>query len=435
MLRPQPARRGFVHAAGSRSDEGAQEARVAAQSQVYRTRTLERLDALDKRMEADFQARLAATQTGPYTAEDRAKDDAYVQFKNQLKGAKQEVAQTGGFGDAGFIDRFFSDLIETAIYTPAGVYELGKAVGFDVRDAVVKGDITPERSAELGKQIAVQTAEDIRHPLRHPGFTALDVFALGTAGYGAGSRVAAAGRAAGAASRAGAGPVGAARSALTRAPSEGGSLLRRPLPGRIELAEGVAMPASANPLVARVQRRRVAEQQKAPERIFAAHLPGRRLPSRIGTQRSTAERIIGETEQAAAAGLAKVGTKSSDVVNRAVQVVGEGVPIRERIAGHQRDLDKITEDSPRTRGQRERLEDEIALLGAVERSGLVDEVGGVPRATAKLAAVPADGAGGWPARVGAGGAWPHGRGGVGGAACGSGEGVPRGGCGSTADGG
>ena len=283
MLRPQPARRGFVHAAGSRSDEGAQEARVAAQSQVYRTKTLERLDALDKRMEEDFQARLAATQTGPYTAEDRAKDDAYVQFKNQLKGAKVEVAQTGGFGDAGFLERFFGDLVETAIYTPAGVYELGKAVGFDVRDLATQGDITPERSAKLGKQIAVQTAEDIRHPLRHPGFTALDVFALGTAGYGAGSRVAAAGRAGAAASRAGAGPVGAARSALTRAPSEGGSLLRRPLPGRIELAEGVEMPASANPMVARVQRKRVAEQQKDPERIFAAHLPGRRLPSRIGT--------------------------------------------------------------------------------------------------------------------------------------------------------
>ena len=84
------------------------------------------------------------------------------------------------------------------------------------------------------------TAEDIRHPLRRPGYTLLDVAAVVGGGYGAGTRLGAAGRAARAARVARRGPAkgvppigprgpGPVREALFRPGYKGGSLLRKPI--------------------------------------------------------------------------------------------------------------------------------------------------------------------------------------------------------------
>jgi hypothetical protein len=56
----------------------------------------------------------------------------------------------------------------------------------------------------LGGQIAHATAQDVLHPLRNPGYLALDVSALASAGAGTAARLGAAGKAVSAGGRAGA---------------------------------------------------------------------------------------------------------------------------------------------------------------------------------------------------------------------------------------
>jgi hypothetical protein len=99
-------------------------------------------------------------------------------------------------------DRFLGDAAAFIAGIPFGVYETGKAVGFDVRDIATGRDYTPTRSLDLAKQIGVQIVHDFTHAREHPFFAIADIFMLATAGVGAGARVgAAAGRVA-----AGAGP-------------------------------------------------------------------------------------------------------------------------------------------------------------------------------------------------------------------------------------
>src|SRR5439155_1379811 len=122
--------------------------------------------------------------------------------------------------------------------TPAGLVAGAKAGGEDLASAGgafghaigskhAHGDLSFKRSRAMGKAMVKQTAADLRHPLRHPGFTLLDVMAVASAGAGAGSRLAGAGRAL----RAGDG----LRAAVTRPGYQGGSLLHKRAPGETEL--------------------------------------------------------------------------------------------------------------------------------------------------------------------------------------------------------
>ena len=65
--------------------------------------------------------------------------------------------------------RFASNIIEGVEQAPGGIYYLGKT-------AVTN----PGQLPSLAKQMGLQTLQDFEHPLRRPGFTALDL--LGIAG-------------------------------------------------------------------------------------------------------------------------------------------------------------------------------------------------------------------------------------------------------------
>lgn len=334
------------------------------------------------------QALMASVAKGSKVVGGRAVRIQPPKGRSPLEGILSKNTQTSGFSDlggalaalrgAGGLTKRATDQIgESIIYSPAGVYEAGKATGLDTRDIVTGRDRTPTRTKDLATLIASQVKEDFRHPLRNIGYLGMDVFAGLSGGAGATSRLGAAGRAAAAGKGA-----GRARAALTRAPGEGGSLLRGPRPGRAELAAGASVPLSRNALVRGFQRKAIKAQKERPESKIAGFMPGRTLHGRVGFERRRGEQIMADADRAAAEGLRARGHKATDVVNRAVQVVGERTPIAQRLARHE--YAAVEGNSPRALLARNRLKSEIALLGDVERSGLVVDVNGVPRPTERL---------------------------------------------------
>ncbi len=283
-------------------------------------------------------------------------------------------AQLRAAGNVGLrtANRAVSQIAESIIYAPAGVYELGKATGLDVRDLARDRDPSFRRSRKLGKAIGEQVAEDVRHPIRNLGYLTLDIAAAGSVGAGGAARVGAAGRAA----RAAKGKRRVSQ-ALARKPSEGGSLLRRPAPGREEIAPGVYVNLSRNPAVAAAQRARIKRQKRRPEgsmRGVAGLNRPRNLPERVGFERRRRERIVADIERAPAEGLRARARRLDRAEQTAIRVIGEGVPLERRIARHEQDLAKTKSRTARHRLQRKRN-----LLIEVHRRGLVKNVDGKPR--------------------------------------------------------
>lgn len=101
--------------------------------------------------------------------------------------------------DDGFLDMLTDNIVAKAlgqigtalIYTPAGIAHMGVGIGRDVSDLARRGDITPERTFGLAEETGRAIYEDFRHPLRNPGYLALDVFGLGTFGASTVARAAA----------------------------------------------------------------------------------------------------------------------------------------------------------------------------------------------------------------------------------------------------
>jgi hypothetical protein len=97
----------------------------------------------------------------------------------------------------GFARRIGNDLLNTAEAFPTGLKQtLEAAYAANPIDPTHFGHMNLHPAGNLIKQMAIQTAHDVRHPLRHPGLFALDAAAIASLGLGSGFRLAAAGRAA-----------------------------------------------------------------------------------------------------------------------------------------------------------------------------------------------------------------------------------------------
>lgn len=107
----------------------------------------------------------------------------------------------------GILDAITPDILGLAISqiatamksTPRGIYEMVRAPTLDIKDLLTEGDITPERTGHLAKETVKQVYQDFRHPLRNPGYLALDLLSLAPtplAAVGKGTRATAAFRAA-----------------------------------------------------------------------------------------------------------------------------------------------------------------------------------------------------------------------------------------------
>src|SRR5581483_6461094 len=115
-------------------------------------------------------------------------------------------------GVGGLIAKGIGQVTESLVHAPAGLYEVGKAVGLDTND-VIQHPASPnhfQRTEKISKAVAKGVAQDVEHPGRNPGYLFMDILGVASPLVEAGARTAEAGR------LARAGEVGEAAKALVR---------------------------------------------------------------------------------------------------------------------------------------------------------------------------------------------------------------------------
>lgn len=103
-------------------------------------------------------------------------------------------------GGESIVGRFIPDIAEDAatqigkslLYSPVGLFNMGKAAVQDVGDLVTEGDVTPERLGEIGKAIPAQIVQDFMHPRENIGYLLMDIAGIASLGAGTAARGAAA---------------------------------------------------------------------------------------------------------------------------------------------------------------------------------------------------------------------------------------------------
>src|SRR5579884_4040110 len=270
-------------------------------------------------------------------------------------------------GGGGFLGGLFhalgkagGELVGAAEHTPGAIVHLGKlegqALAHDAKQlyehptqtqsfsSFLHGNSGASRSlGHIEREQVTATKQDLEHPLRHPGYTLLDALGLASAGAGAVGRLGAAGRALTTVE-----DVGAA----SRLANAGKALVQKPLPiTRVVSHDGVSvkLPAADNPLTRTLQHGIDALREKFPNvpLVGAAHVVGKELGRNLRSEARRAEAPI-QTMQALAgkAGMlkrtSKLGRYTADALARqhALRVVAEGVPTADRIAFHERALER-----------------------------------------------------------------------------------------------
>jgi hypothetical protein len=267
--------------------------------------------------------------------------------------------------EANPFNRFVTNIMDAAISSPAGLAYTGKQIGSDTKKAA-HGDFSFKGTRKVGSEIGKSVKEDFKHPLRNPGFTLLDASAVVGGVEGAASRGAAAAGAGAAAREAGRSSV---RAALTRAPSEGGSLLRKPLPGTREYRLNdlaVKVPNSSRPLVRAGQKLHAKVLNDRPESPA--------LHKKIGDELTRGRQVVTAAERAPAGALAHRARKLTAPQQEAIGVVAEGKHLDERIALHKTEAAKAPRGSQRYLDSRNK----VAVLEAARRY-IVHDAEGKPQ--------------------------------------------------------
>lgn len=303
----------------------------------------------------------------------------------------------GGGGIGGFLGKLGSNLVSAAEHAPGGALAIGKAIGHDIVNPLIHpGPHSGGETFGIASAAAKQTRADLSHPLRNPGYTALDALGLLSGGAGAAARLGAAGRALSAADEAG---------MLERLSNAGKALATKPAPvTRLISHDGITvkLPAADNPLTRTIQHGIDTLRQAHPNvpLIGAARMVGKEIQRGLRYEGMRAKAPI-DTMNALAgkAGMLKrtaTGRLTGDALARqhALRVVAEGVPTEERIAYHQGALTKgysSAATNPAIRAMRESTftsghEEQIGLNRAAQK--YLDESGAKPKlADPKLHAV------------------------------------------------
>jgi hypothetical protein len=257
-----------------------------------------------------------------------------------------------GHGLSHILEQGLSDLGNAAIHAPAGLYYTGKGLATDPAGTI--------------KAIGESTVEDLRHPLRHPGYTLLDVLGLAGGAAGAVARVGEVGRAL----EAGA-STGDVLRAATHRPVVGPRTLKR---GGLEVKVGSSQSALG------------AAGQRIADRALhhsAAKTPGgradRHLVKKIGKAVEAEAHTIQDVHKAPAAALIAIGKKLSPAEQKALQVVAEEAPLEGRITATSARVTGARNPDTRARHQAE-----LDLLH--QAKSLVDDSGGKPVFTGEHAA-------------------------------------------------
>lgn len=216
-----------------------------------------------------------------------------------------------------------SDLYNTAVHSPSGLYQAGKAVA-----EATAGN--PKPLLTLAEATGKGVVTDLKHPLRHPGNTLLDAGSLLSLGAGAAARVGEVGRVA----EAGEGAGAVAKAALKGPKPEARNIN---LGERGSVARGYY---SRSASTRAIQKGIDKLQEKHPNVRFGL----RNQPEKVGFERAQNERVRDAIRSHPAHALVAVAKQMKvDKAQRlALRVVAEEVPLGERIADTQKFLTDAT---------------------------------------------------------------------------------------------
>lgn len=221
------------------------------------------------------------------------------------------------------------DFYNAAVGSPAGVYYMGKAALGDAAElldpqalANPRGRSGPRlapRTRPIGEQIVRATVNDLKHPLRNPGNTILDVVGVASLGAGTGARIA--------------GAAGKFREGATLGQAAH-ALAHRPVVGPRTFKVGdlvVEHPSSRAALTRGAQKVMDRSRQRRADRNPGGRA-ARSEARRAGSALAESMRIEESIAKAPAAALAAIGKKLKPAEQMALRVVAEEVPLSKRIA-------------------------------------------------------------------------------------------------------
>lgn len=293
---------------------------------------------------------------------------------NATPAAPAKEKHGGGlFGAVGHLAaKTGSELYHGAINAPGGLIEAGKAVVEDQRDLTKQALFggtgrlhNPGRVTNLGKAYGSQLKQDVTHPLRHPGYTALDLLGVLDAGAGVGLRGSAAARAF---------ETGGITDALKAAAT-------KPVPGERTLRVGnlEAHPEASHGNLGRLaQKGTDALLQKAAARKPGGRAEGllhRKVGKQLTAEAQASERIARGPGQA----LIALGKKLTPGEQKALQVVAEQTPLDEQITAASARVTGAKDAKARARHQ-----EELDLLHQAKQHLTVSTNGKPALADAKL---------------------------------------------------
>lgn len=261
-----------------------------------------------------------------------------------------------------------TDLKNVAVNAPAGVYNVGKLLEQGTVAALTGNQTALNKNSAqikgLGRQTVTQVKMDLQHPLRHPGYTLLDVLPV----ISAAGRVAEAGRIA----------------KLEGASAGAKALVDRPVPPirnvKVAGVQAQIGSFSRNP-AARIAQHYIDQLR---ERFPGARVPfGQNQYQRVGKAVSKTQTFEAKLANAPFTSLriAGKGIKWDSPEGVAMRAVAEGTPLETRIAAHAKEL----ADAP-TATARRAIQRQIKL--ALQAKKFVkDTPDGMKIADPKLAAV------------------------------------------------
>lgn len=154
------------------------------------------------------------------------------QKKYQAIEAKRILTEGVSTPNLNFISRFAGQIANATINMPYGFYKLVRGIGLDgfdlstmplsalgapVRDRSSNATHTLNLLRQMGNQII---HEDVAHPLRNPGYLAMDIWGVATVGAGTASKLGRAGSAIADAGSVGEAVGGATKALVSKAPPE-----------------------------------------------------------------------------------------------------------------------------------------------------------------------------------------------------------------------
>lgn len=105
-------------------------------------------------------------------------------FRSKLERAGVTPDYSGGL-----VGQFGRDIVSTAVGVPAGLAASFEAIGKDAAASVRERRPTLRNTGRIAEATRGMLVEDMRHPLRRPGLTFLDLLAVGSAGAIGAARV------------------------------------------------------------------------------------------------------------------------------------------------------------------------------------------------------------------------------------------------------